>query len=48
MTIAQINSFCREEFVERLGRVYENSPWVAERAWGRRPNIYQEQQGLSK
>ena len=27
----------RSEFVELLGGVYERSPWVAERAWQRRP-----------
>ena len=27
----------RPEFVAALGWIYENSPWVAERAWERRP-----------
>lgn len=27
----------REAFVDALGDVYENSPWVAERAWSDRP-----------
>ena len=47
MTIAQINSFSREEFVARLGRVYEDSPWVAERAWGLRPFVSLEQLRLA-
>ena len=37
MTIDEINSLSREEFVTALGWVFEHSPWVAERAWMRRP-----------
>ena len=37
MTMAQINSLSHEEFVAALGWVFEDSPWVAERAWTRRP-----------
>jgi 2-oxo-4-hydroxy-4-carboxy-5-ureidoimidazoline decarboxylase len=37
MTIEAINSLTRGEFVESLGWVFEHSPWVAERAWERRP-----------
>jgi len=37
MTIAELNAFDRTEFVEALGWIFENSPWVAERAWERRP-----------
>lgn len=37
MTIEQINALTRGEFVEKLGWVFEHSPWVAERAWERRP-----------
>jgi len=37
MTIEEINSLARGEFVEALGWVFEQSPWVAERAWERRP-----------
>ena len=33
MTIDEINSFSREQFVASLGWVFEHSPWVAERAW---------------
>lgn len=36
-TIAELNRADRETFVERLGSVYEHSPWVAERAWDDRP-----------
>jgi 2-oxo-4-hydroxy-4-carboxy-5-ureidoimidazoline decarboxylase len=32
-----INEMDRNEFVDNLGRVFENSPWVAGRAWNRRP-----------
>lgn len=27
----------REDFIRRLGGAVEHSPWVAQRAWGRRP-----------
>jgi 2-oxo-4-hydroxy-4-carboxy-5-ureidoimidazoline decarboxylase len=37
MTIDEINSLSREQFVVKLGWVFERSPWVAERAWGMRP-----------
>ena len=37
MTIDDLNAMSREEFVEALGWVFEQSPWVAERAWARRP-----------
>ena len=37
MTIHQINDLGRSEFVRALGRVFEHSPWVAERCWGHRP-----------
>jgi 2-oxo-4-hydroxy-4-carboxy-5-ureidoimidazoline decarboxylase len=33
MTIDEINSLSREQFVASLGWVFEHSPWVAERAW---------------
>lgn len=35
--LAEVNRLEREEFVSLLGRAFENSPWVAERAWGSRP-----------
>lgn len=37
MTIGDLNMTNRAGFVEALGWVFENSPWVAERAWARRP-----------
>ena len=37
MTIAELNAHDRTEFVRVLGWVFEDSPWVAERAWDRRP-----------
>jgi 2-oxo-4-hydroxy-4-carboxy-5-ureidoimidazoline decarboxylase len=32
-----INSMDRATFVEKFGGIFENSPWVAEKAWDRRP-----------
>jgi 2-oxo-4-hydroxy-4-carboxy-5-ureidoimidazoline decarboxylase len=37
MTIAEVNRLSQPEFVEAIGWVFEHSPWVAERAWLRRP-----------
>lgn len=37
MTIEALNSLPHTAFVESLGWVFEHSPWVAERAWERRP-----------
>jgi 2-oxo-4-hydroxy-4-carboxy-5-ureidoimidazoline decarboxylase len=37
INIDEINSLSRERFVAVLGWVFEHSPWVAERAWERRP-----------
>ena len=36
-SIAAINGMDRAAFVARFGGVFEHSPWVAERAWERRP-----------
>ncbi len=36
-SIKQINGFTQGEFVEAIGWVFEDSPWVAERAWHHRP-----------
>ena len=36
-TLEALNASDRREFVGRLDGIYEHSPWVAERAWGRRP-----------
>jgi 2-oxo-4-hydroxy-4-carboxy-5-ureidoimidazoline decarboxylase len=37
LTVAEVNSMGRAEFVERFGAIYEKSPWVAEAAWNARP-----------
>lgn len=37
LTLQQINAASREEFVALLDGTYEHSPWIAERAWARRP-----------
>jgi len=37
VTIDKISALDRKSFVEALGGVFENSPWVAERAWALRP-----------
>ena len=38
-TLAQLNSFSREEFVSIIGPVFEQSPWIAEVAWEQRPFV---------
>ena len=35
--LAAVNALGEREFVERFGGVFEHSPWVAQRAWSRRP-----------
>ncbi|MBI3207643.1 MAG: 2-oxo-4-hydroxy-4-carboxy-5-ureidoimidazoline decarboxylase [Candidatus Solibacter usitatus] len=37
MTLGDVNLLDREEFVREIGWVFEHSPWVAERAWRKRP-----------
>jgi 2-oxo-4-hydroxy-4-carboxy-5-ureidoimidazoline decarboxylase len=37
VTLDAVNRMDRESFVAALGWVFEHSPWVAERAWPRRP-----------
>ncbi len=37
MTLAELNQLNRAQFVEAIGWVCEQSPWVAERAWSARP-----------
>ena len=32
-----MNALGEREFVERLGGVFEHSPWVARRAWRKKP-----------
>jgi OHCU decarboxylase len=36
-TLISLNSFGRDDFVQFVGPVFENSPWIAEAAWPRRP-----------
>lgn len=37
LTVEDLNQVDKERFVDILGGVYEESPWVAERAWSERP-----------
>ena len=37
MNIAEVNALDTAAFVERFGAVFEDSPWVAEVAWSRKP-----------
>ena len=37
VSLAELNAATREAFVGHLGGVFEHSPWVAERAYDRRP-----------
>lgn len=37
LPIEEINQYAQGQFIEALGWVFEHSPWVAERAWHRRP-----------
>ena len=36
-TLATLSALSRDAFVARLGDIFEHSPWVAERAWEKRP-----------
>lgn len=37
MTLHELNRLDQPAFVDAVGWVFEHSPWVAGRAWGRRP-----------
>ena len=37
LSMDRLNGLSREEFVERLGPVFQGPPWVAEQAWEKRP-----------
>ena len=37
MTLGELNARDRSAFVEAIGWVFEESPWVADRAWNKRP-----------
>ena len=39
MTLSEINACDRDTFVRALGSIFEDSPWVAERAIARRPFV---------
>ena len=36
-TVTEINSLSRDEFVRLIGSVFEQSPWIANAAWPKRP-----------
>jgi 2-oxo-4-hydroxy-4-carboxy-5-ureidoimidazoline decarboxylase len=36
-SIRDLNDMKKEQFVTALGWIFEHSPWVAERAWSKRP-----------
>jgi len=37
MTTAELNGLSRESFLAAVGWIFEDSPWVADRAWAARP-----------
>ena len=37
MDLDELNGLSRPDFVDALGWIFEQSPWVADRAWFRRP-----------
>src|SRR2546423_5963389 len=37
LTLDQINALGRDDFMTRLGFVFESSPWIAAEAWRERP-----------
>ena len=37
LDMASINAMDRTAFVQKFGGIFENSPWVAEQAWEKRP-----------
>ena len=37
LTMSEVNRMTADEFVRALGGVFEHSPWIAERAFARRP-----------
>jgi 2-oxo-4-hydroxy-4-carboxy-5-ureidoimidazoline decarboxylase len=37
VALEEVNSLEKRAFVARLGGVFEHSPWIAERAWHKRP-----------
>jgi 2-oxo-4-hydroxy-4-carboxy-5-ureidoimidazoline decarboxylase len=37
LSLTQLNTFPRDEFIRIVGPVFEHSPWIAEAAWLKRP-----------
>ncbi len=37
ISLSQLNSLSRDEFVRIVGPVFEHSPWIAEETWPKRP-----------
>ncbi len=37
ITITELNSMSRTEFIDKVGWVYENTTWISEKSWGFRP-----------
>lgn len=37
LTVEELNQADKEQFVDAVGGVYEESPWVAERTWSKQP-----------
>lgn len=42
-TVQDLNAGTREDFVARVGPVFEHSPWIAEATWGERPFVSREE-----
>lgn len=43
LSLAELNALEEEEFVARIGPVYERSPWIARETWRHRPFVSVEQ-----
>ncbi len=37
MTVSELNQAGRDDFTDAVGFAFENSPWIAQKAWERRP-----------
>lgn len=37
--LGQLNALDSNDFAQRLGDIFEHSPWIAARAWGQRPFV---------
>jgi 2-oxo-4-hydroxy-4-carboxy-5-ureidoimidazoline decarboxylase len=37
ISLSQLNSFPRDDFIRAVGPVFENSPWIAQATWPKRP-----------